>query len=136
LQEEDIAYIDIGPIIDINGFKIEGDVGQTCVFGNNPLFHELKAASESIFKQARQYWETHHPTGVALYQYIEQLVHQVGFKLNLEPAGHLIGSFPHSGWRDGLNHYPFPVNAGLWILEIQLRHPTEPYGAFYEAVLL
>ena len=136
LQEEDIAYVDIGPVINVNGLEIEGDVGQTFVVGSNPLFHQLKSASEHIFQQARLYWKEQNPSGVGLYQYIEQLAHQVGFKLNMEPAGHLIGSFPHSGWRDGLNHYPFPVDAGLWILEIQLRHPTEPYGAFYEAVLL
>lgn len=136
LQENDIAYIDIGPVIPVDGFNIEGDVGQTFVFGDNPLFHRLKTASERIFEQGRQYWETHNPTGIDLYQHIEQLAKEAGFQLNLEPAGHLIGSFPHSGWREGLNHYAFPAEAGLWILEIQLRHPTEPYGAFYEAVLL
>ena len=136
LGEEDIAYIDLGPVINVDGFSIEGDVGQTFVFGDRPLFHQLKAASETIYQQARQFWKDHNPTGIALYQHIEQLAQQAGFQLNLEPAGHLIGSFPHSGWREGLNHYPFPAEAGLWILEIQLRHPTEPFGAFYEAVLL
>jgi len=26
-------------------------------------------------------------------------------------------------------------NAGLWILEIQIAHPSKPYGAFYEDLL-
>ncbi|MFP3748232.1 (Fe-S)-binding protein, partial [Achromobacter sp. SIMBA_011] len=26
-------------------------------------------------------------------------------------------------------------NAGLWILEIQIAHPTKPFGAFYEDLL-
>jgi len=26
--------------------------------------------------------------------------------------------------------------SGLWVLEIQLRHPTRPFGAFFEDLLL
>jgi Xaa-Pro aminopeptidase len=135
LQEHDIAFIDIGPVISLDGLAIEGDVGRTLVFGQNPLFHQLKAASEEIFKKGSQFWQEHQPTGIALYQYIEQLIQQAGFVPNLQRAGHLIGAFPHSGWREGLNHYSYLPEAGLWILEIQMRHPTQPYGAFYEAVL-
>ena len=54
----------------------------------------------------------------------------------LAPAGHLIGSFPHLGWKEGLNNYPYLPEPGIWILEIQIRHPELPYGAFYEDVLL
>ena len=60
----------------------------------------------------------------------------VGFVFNLNPVGHLIGSFPHKGWKEGLNTYPFVPESGYWILEIQIRHPEKSYGAFYEAVLI
>lgn len=136
LGENDIAYIDLGPVIPVDGVDIEGDVGQTLVFGDNPLFHQLKAATERIFTQASNYWQAQQPTGIALYDYITQLTEAAGLLFNLEPAGHLIGSFPHLGWKQGLNHYPHTPQPGIWILEVQVRHPVEPYGAFYEAILV
>lgn len=132
LQDEDIAYIDLGPIVD----DVEGDIGHTVVFGDNPLFHELKTQCESIFNQGYRYWREHHATGVELYEYIHKLTRQAGYVFHLEPAGHLIGSFPHKGWKEGLNTYPYPVEPGIWILEVQIRHPEQLYGAFYEAVLV
>ena len=132
LQEEDIAYIDIGPIID----DVEGDAGQTLVFGENKLFEELKFQSENIFKMACNCWRENNSTGIELYEYIYKLTNDTGFTFNLNPAGHLIGSFPHKGWKDGLNTYPYAPEAGYWILEIQIRHPEKSYGAFYEAVLI
>ncbi|NDG05259.1 MAG: hypothetical protein EB121_07950 [Alphaproteobacteria bacterium] len=57
-------------------------------------------------------------------------------RFNLDPAGHLIGAFPHRGWKEGLNNFPEAVVPGTWILEIQVRHPTLPFGAFYEDLLL
>jgi methionine aminopeptidase len=132
LQEEDIAYIDIGPIIE----DVEGDAGQTLVFGNNDLFKQLKLQSERIFEVACNYWRENDPTGIELYKYIYKLTDDAGFIFNLNPAGHLIGSFPHKGWKDGLNTYPHHPEVGYWILEIQIRHPEKSYGAFYEKVLL
>ena len=132
LNDEDIAYIDIGPIID----DIEGDAGHTLVFGNNLLYKELKFQSERIFNLGIDYWKKNKPTGIELYSYIKKLTEDVGFIFNLNPAGHLIGSFPHKGWKEGLNKYPHCPEAGYWILEIQIRHPEKSCGAFYEKVLL
>lgn len=132
LQDEDIAYIDIGPII--NG--VEGDAGCTLVLGENNLFHELKFQSESIFNLAVEYWKENKPTGIELYKYIYKLTDDSGFIFNLDPAGHLIGSFPHKGWKDGLHTYPYVPEAGYWILEIQIKHQEKPYGAFFEKILI
>ena len=132
LQERDIAYIDIGPII--NG--IEGDEGRTLVFGEDELFLDLKHQSERIFKLALNFWKESTPTGTELYQHIYKLTNEAGYIFNLNPAGHLIGSFPHKGWKKGLNTYPHTPEPGYWILEVQIRHPKKPYGAFYEKVLL
>ena len=132
LQEEDIAYIDIGPIVD----NIEGDAGHTLVFGENKLFQELKFQSERIFNLGVESWKKNNPTGIELYKYIHELTEGAGFVFNLNPAGHLIGSFPHKGWKEGLNTYPFCPEPGYWILEIQLRDKKLSYGAFYEKVLL
>ena len=67
---------------------------------------------------------------------MNNLAKEAGFDFNLNPAGHLIGSFPHKGWKEGLNTYPYVPEPGYWILEIQIRHTEKSYGAFYEAVLL
>lgn len=60
----------------------------------------------------------------------------VGWQLNLDIKGHRVSDFPHAIHRGGdlgdFEHYP---NAGLWILEIQIAHPSKPYGAFYEDLL-
>ncbi len=132
LHEEDIAFVDIGPII--NG--IEGDVGRTVVFGNNPMYEDLQFWSEQLFRKGREYWLDNHCTGEELYHYIRHKAEEAGYSFILEPAGHLIGAFPHKGWKDGLNRYPYLVEPGLWILEIQIRHMDFPYGAFHEAILL
>ena len=97
LQEEDLAYIDIGPIID----GVEGDAGHTLVFGNNSLFNELKFQSEKIFNLGVDFWRKNNPTGIELYKHIHKLTEEAGFIFNLNPAGHLIGSFPHKGWKEG-----------------------------------
>ncbi len=136
LGEDDIAYIDLGPVIDAGGLDVEGDVGHTVVFGDNLLFHDLKATSERLFHEGVAYWKNHRPTGVELYDYLKAAASSAGYDFHLNPAGHLIGTFPHKGWRNGLNTYPYPPEPGIWILEIQIRHPEQPYGAFYEAVLL
>lgn len=117
LQKSDIAYIDIGPII--NG--IEGDSGHTLVFGSNALFLDLKLQSERLFKLALDFWKKSAPTGIVLYEYIHKLTNEAGYVFNLNPAGHLIGSFPHKGWKKGLNTYPHIPEAGYWILEVQIR---------------
>lgn len=135
LGKNDIAYVDIGPIINVDGVDIEGDVGRTLAFGNNPIHHQLQQASETLFHKAVAYWRQENPTGIELYEQIFQWTKEAGLQFNLEPAGHLIGSFPHTGWKQGLHTYPYQAEPGIWILEIQVRHPVEPYGAFYEALL-
>lgn len=131
LQADDIAFVDIGIVLD----GIEGDAGRTVVFGDNPLYRRLQEASERIFHDARQFWRENNPTGVALYDHIHALAKKEGFVFCLDPAGHLIGEFPHRGWKKGINHFPEPVEAGKWILEIQIRHPELPVGGFYENLL-
>jgi methionine aminopeptidase len=132
LQEEDIAFIDIGIVKE----GIEGDVGKTLVFGNNKEFIHLKNVSEILFQEATDYWQKENPTGIKLYDFIDAQAknHQVLF--NLSPAGHLIGAFPHThAWTKGANTYPEKLVARGWILEIQIKSVTQPFGAFFEGLL-
>ncbi|MFM9889692.1 MAG: M24 family metallopeptidase [Rickettsiales bacterium] len=132
LGTSDIAFVDIGIVR--NG--IEGDAGRSVVYGEAPELKKLAAISQHIFTQARTFWHREQPTGIALYAHIYDLAERLGVDWNLEPAGHLIGAFPHRGWKRGINHYPERVEAGKWILEIQVRHKHLPYGAFFEDLLI
>lgn len=132
LQEEDIAFIDIGIVKD----GIEGDVGKTIVFGNNQAFSHLQKTSEILFQDAISYWRNSNPTGIKLYDFISAEAKKHGVLFNLSPAGHLIGAFPHTHvWTKGANTFPEKLAAYGWILEIQIRSLTQPYGAFYEGLL-
>jgi methionine aminopeptidase len=132
LGENDIAFADIGIVKD----DIEGDAGRTVVFGANEIFNKLADASQTIFAKAAAYWRQQDPQGTHLYTAIEQMTQQVGLAFNLDTAGHLIGTFPHKGWKQGLNHFPDKAKKGAWVLEIQIRHPELPYGAFFEDLLI
>lgn len=132
LQEEDIAFIDIGIVKD----GIEGDVGKTIVFGQNKEFIRLREVSELLFHEALNYWQTYNPNGIQLYEFIQQQAHRYDVALNLSPAGHLIGEFPHThAWKDGANTYPDILMKKCWIVEIQIKSLTQPFGAFYEGLL-
>lgn len=131
LGETDIAFIDIGIVTD----GIEGDAGRSMVFGHDAEQQRVAAASRTIFDEAVAFWQRTNPTGIALYEHIYQLAAAMDVAWNLEPAGHLIGAFPHRGWKRGINQFPETVESGKWILEIQVRHKTLPFGAFFEDLL-
>lgn len=133
LQEEDIAFIDIGIVKD----GIEGDIGKTIVFGKNNIFLHLKNISEILFKDAIKYWKSEHPTGIKLYEFIYDQAKKYDVEFNLSPAGHLIGAFPHThAWTKGADTYPEKLTACRWILEIQIKSLIQPFGAFYEGLLI
>lgn len=131
LHETDIAFIDIGIVKD----GMEGDAGRSVVFGHDAEHARVVATSRRIFDEATQFWQHENPTGIALYEYIYQRAEALDVAWNLEPAGHLIGAFPHRGWKRGINQFPETVESGKWILEIQVRHKTLPFGAFFEDLL-
>lgn len=130
LADRDIAFVDIGIVKD----GIEGDAGRTIAFGDVKL-EELATISKTIFDEARAFWLAHNPPGITLYEHIYGLAERMGVAWNLDPAGHLIGAFPHRGWKRGINNFPNTIESGKWILEIQIRHKELPLGAFYEDLL-
>jgi methionine aminopeptidase len=131
LEADDIAFIDIGIVYE----GIEGDAGRTVVFGQDKTKQVLQQAGETVFRAAREFWKTGNPSGIALYEFIHAQARTMQLEFCLDPAGHLIGEFPHRGWKRGINHFPETIEAAKWILEIQLRHPTLPLGSFYENLL-
>jgi Xaa-Pro aminopeptidase len=133
LQEHDIYFVDIGPVWQ----KWEGDAGATFAVGTDPDMARAVRDVRSVFERVREKWLREHLTGLALYEYASQVAVELGWRLNLETSGHRLADFPHAALHDGaLAEVPFAPSSGLWVLEIQIRHPERAFGAFYEDLLL
>ena len=133
LQENDIYFIDIGPVFDGH----EGDSGDTFVIGDDPDMKACAKAVKEVFEKVKQCWLTQDLSGKALYEYAEHTAQAMGWQLNLGTPGHRIGDFPHSIYKaNRLATLDFIPCSALWVLEIQIRHPTKNFGAFYEDLLL
>ena len=132
LRASDIAVIDIGPVW--NGY--EGDFGDTFVFGDRELHHQCAEAARLVFAATRQAWHAG-LTGRALYDHAERSAARDGWLLERDLAGHRVSDFPHALYGPSrLAELEIPPADAVWVLEIQLRHPVEPVGAFYEDVLV
>jgi methionine aminopeptidase len=133
LKDDDIAFVDIGPLIG----EVEGDLGVTLVFGNNEKLYSLKSASEKLFAYGLEFFKSHEPTGIEMQEFISSKAREMGYISLLESTGHLIGNFSHSAiWNQGVATYTEKMQSGVWILEVQIKDPELPYGAFYENILI
>jgi len=133
LGEDDIYFIDIGPVWE--GY--EGDAGNTFVMGNDADLQRCASDTKQIFDAVADKWKTERYTGQALYQFAEQMTKDLGWELNLDLSGHRLGDFPHEAYYKGsLAEVPFHPSSKLWVLEIQIRHPEKPFGAFFEDILI
>jgi Xaa-Pro aminopeptidase len=133
LREDDIFFIDIGPVWQ----KWEGDGGDTFVVGQDPVMHAAARDVKILFDRVHARWRDERLTGMALYEFAAAKAVEMGWELNLNMAGHRLSDFPHSAiHKGGLASAPYAPSAGLWVLEIQIRHPSLPISAFYEDLLL
>ncbi|MFJ2384344.1 M24 family metallopeptidase [Pseudomonas protegens] len=132
LQENDLFFIDLGVVWD----RHEGDCGATFVVGDDAEMHACAAAAKSLFDQVHDHWQSHQVAGPELYRYAQEQARAMGWVLNLDIKGHRVSDFPHAIYRAGdLGDFATCPQVGLWILEIQIAHPTRPFGAFYEDLL-
>ncbi|MFK3642882.1 M24 family metallopeptidase [Pseudomonas protegens] len=132
LQENDLFFIDLGVVWD----RHEGDCGATFVVGDDAEMHACAAAAKSLFDQVHDHWQSHQVAGPELYRYAQEQARAMGWVLNLDIKGHRVSDFPHAIYRAGdLGDFAACPQVGLWILEIQIAHPTRPFGAFYEDLL-
>lgn len=133
LQENDIFFVDIGPV----WRKWEGDAGDTFVVGSDPEMQRAARDVRIIFDRVHAKWRAENLTGKALYDYAVEQSEVLGWKLNLDTNGHRLSEFPHEAHYNGaLATTAFKPTSDLWVLEIQIRHPARPFGAFYEDLLL
>jgi Xaa-Pro aminopeptidase len=135
LGENDIYYLDIGPVWNApNGMQYEGDVGDTFVVGDDPEMHACADACRELFHTVAGIWKREDLSGEELYRRATEEADKLGYPLHQNVDGHRAGDFPHQiFFKGGISDLDFkPRGEGVWILEIQIRHPTREFGAFYE----
>ena len=132
LQSNDIFFVDIGPIWQGH----EGDVGDTFVVGNDPEMQACAEAARTLWQEVSARWRQDRLSGPALYAFAAERAQALGWRLNLDIKGHRVSDFPHAIYKAGsLGDFSQCPATGLWILEIQIAHPTRAFGAFYEDLL-
>lgn len=134
LEENDIAYIDIGPVWD--GY--EGDLGTSIVFGKNPRLEKLAADSKKIFDLAAKKWKEERLSGEVLFNYCQQLATNEGWSMmGRHMSGHRLSDFPHAAhFRGPLSDIHFSLSPNAWVLEICLIDHQTNRGSFYEDLLI
>jgi Xaa-Pro aminopeptidase len=132
LGENDSYFIDLGLVFEGH----EGDVGDTFVIGYAPERQACAEAARSLFDEVAGAWRERGISGRELYEFAGARAEAMGWRFNHAIKGHRLGDFPHAVHKGGdmgtLEQRP---SGGLWVLEIQIAHPTEPFGAFYEDLL-
>lgn len=132
LEEHDSYFIDLGLVFDGH----EGDVGDTFVVGHAPERQACAEAARTLFHEVAEVWRTQRLSGQALYAFAGERAQAMGWRLNHAIKGHRVSDFPHSVHKAGdLGDLETSPASGLWILEIQIAHPTESFGAFHEDLL-
>lgn len=134
LKETDIFFMDIGPIFDGH----EGDVGRTFTVGDNPEFKKCAEDVKKLWCKVRDQWSNSGMSGAELYRFAGQEAERLGWKLSLQKAnGHRIADYPHAArFRGSIEGWESHPQSHRWILEMQIRHPEKPFGAFYEDLLI
>lgn len=145
IQEDDILFLDFGPIFE----EWEADFGRTYVLGNDPLKHKLKNDIELAWHEAKNWFNKQTKlTGAEFHQYIIELANKYGWDYGGQLAGHLIGHFPHERLEPknyGLYVHPENPNDMFlpdangnkreWILEIHFVDREKQIGGFFEQLL-
>jgi Xaa-Pro aminopeptidase len=133
LGADDIFFVDLGVVWDGH----EGDAGDTFVVGGDDEMRACAEAARTLWADVAGRWREARPTGEALYAYAARQAQALGWTLNWAVKGHRVSDFPHAIYNAGaLGEFESCPATGLWILEIQISHPSRPFGAFYEDLLI
>lgn len=133
LKDDDIFYVDLGVVWDGH----EGDAGDTFAVGNDPDMIACAQAARDLWAEVAERWRKDRQSGQSLYDFANLRATQMGWRLNWEVKGHRVSDFPHRIYQAGaLGDFSTVPKTGLWILEIQIAHPTRSIGAFYEDLLV
>ena len=133
LRGDDVWFVDVGPLWKGH----ECDFADTFVIGRDPGRQRIVRDLHEVFDLTHRHWREMRATGAEIYRFAAAEAAARGWQLDLDMAGHRLGEYPHSAIHDGtLARADFTPSSGLWMLEIQLRHPDVPYSAFFEDLLL
>lgn len=145
LQEDDILFLDFGPILE----DWEADLGRTYVIGNDAMKLKLMHDVKDAWYKCKLYFESKpNLTGAQFYEYVYALATTYGWEFGGPIAGHLIGHFPHEKLdREDKTNYVHPDNHVAmraldkngnqrdWILEIHFVDRKLQIGGFFEQLL-
>lgn len=145
IQEDDILFLDFGPILE----DWEADFGRTYVIGCDPYKQKLKKDIELAWHEAKNWFnEQTKLTGAEFWMYIVELAKKYGYTYGGQLGGHLIGRYPHERLEPknyGLYVHPGNPNDMFlpdvngnkrhWILEIHFVDKEKKIGGFFEQLL-
>jgi hypothetical protein len=138
LADHSLVFMDLGPVWfhPETQMEYEGDVGDSFVIGENAEAELCVQTVRLLFAEGKAKWLREQCSGVELYRYLEERAQALGYRTVPDVTGHRLGDFPHQKYsKQDLPGVGFTPSAHLWILELQIAHPTLPIGAFYEDLL-
>ena len=146
IEEDDILFIDLGPIVE--GY--EADIGRTYVVGNNPQKLKLKSDVEEAWYEIQEWYQKQTAVKASeLFHYAVEKAKGSGWEFGGEIAGHIVGKFPHEQPADPKsveldihpeNHNDMFLhdengNERHWILELQFIDKENEIGGYFEQLL-
>ena len=146
LQDDDILFIDYGPIV----VGYEADIARTYVIGNSVIKRKLKNDAERAWYETRDWYRKQTKLKASeLFQYVVEKARQYGWEFGGEIAGHIVGELPHEQPPDPqsyeLDIHPenhndmfLPDANGKkrnWILEIHFIDKKNKIGGYFEQML-
>ncbi|HMU98123.1 MAG TPA: M24 family metallopeptidase [Chitinophagales bacterium] len=141
IQDNDIIFLDFGPIID----NWEADLGRTFVVGNNPKHLKIKNEIEQAWLETKDWvLQQKELKASKLYLFVQEKAKEFGWEFGGSIAGHIIGMFPHEKLDpENFKFYIHPENHldifqlnKHWILEMHFIDKEQQFGAFYEQLML
>jgi methionine aminopeptidase len=146
IDEDDILFVDLGPIV--GGY--EADIGRTYVVGSNPRKLKLKNDVEKAWYEIqRWYGQRDCLSAAALFHYAAGKAREFGWEFGGAIAGHIVGKYPHEQPADPKsleldvhpdNHHDMFLRDANgdqrhWILELQFVDPGDKIGGYFEQLL-
>ena len=146
IDEDDIVFIDLGPVV--KGY--EADIGRTYVVGNDPRKLKLKNDVEAAWYEIQAWYQDQKTLKAsALFQYAVKKAKDYGWVFGGAIAGHIVGKYPHEQPLDPQSleldiHPDNPNDIFLrdedgnerhWILELQFIDIDNGIGGYFEQIL-
>lgn len=146
IEQDDILFIDLGPIVD--GY--EADIGRTYVLGNDARKLKLQRDVEAAWYDIQEWYQQQTTLKAsALFQYAVDKAAELGWEFGGDIAGHIVGKYPHEQPPDPqsleLDIHPENHNDMFlpdanghkrhWILELQFIDRENEIGGYFEQLL-